>query len=523
MKRRTLIYSLILILAFAVLRLYGAYRRERDDALEKATIAEQKSKDLNEEASRMQHQSDCNLLWIKYENARLEQHIAELEGRVAPYPVEPSCTGHAENLDEILSSSSRQLQVLSAAYDANTYAQFERRYAANRKYQTRYLAMRLWAFLLGTELKIQPAEMTREIENPKSLCGTGKLDAEVEVRICQPIATPQLAQQPQSPQQPKPNQPAPTIKGSVQQVTTISESVKEHVIQQSRSCPLTREWSVDFAGNGSPYRVEQRHCTNQQLSAFDLPKSDWTDLRAGYSFLLVLKPPLNQVVHGEFEEGSYSSVEPIKVQGREYVTVNGMVWGPSGDHYWCLLAQDKTGQLACWREQKGDLRDYLRRSLQPDERLTVSDSIAGKDGRVFIESYVEAEGDAQCCPSRGKIQVDLTPKDGVLYWSKVTRIACPGVATGTGTCSDSAAHTEAQLASALDACLEKNRVGLNPGTHGWSVMAEGCREATDPNYRGYSGAEAESSCPGGKPYTCDTDPASCQTVVMYGKKWLCPR
>jgi hypothetical protein len=206
----------------------------------------------------------------------------------------------------------------------------------------------------------------------------------------------------------------------------FTDPVKRTLFQHSRSCPLTQEWSVDFAGNGSPYRVERRHCNAQQLSGFDVPKSQWIQneqLEMGYDFLLVLKPSLNELAHGELEEGAYSSVEPIRLENREYLALNGQIWGTSGDHEWCLLAQRGDGQFPCWHEQKGDLNNYLRTSLRSHESAKAGWTIAGKDGRVFMESDVEAPGDANCCPSRGTIQVDLTPKDGVLHWSKVTRLA----------------------------------------------------------------------------------------------------
>ena len=206
----------------------------------------------------------------------------------------------------------------------------------------------------------------------------------------------------------------------------FTDPVKRNLFQHSRSCPLTREWSVDFAGNGSPYHVEWRHCNAQQLSGFDMPKSQWIQnehLEMGYDFLLVLKSSLNELVHVELEEGAYSSIEPIRLENREYLAVNGQIWGTSGDHEWCLLAQQGDGQFSCWHEQKGDLDNYLRTSLRSHESAKAGWSIAGNDGRVFMESYVEVTGDANCCPSRGKIQVDLTPKDGVLHWSKITRLA----------------------------------------------------------------------------------------------------
>ena len=159
----------VLIAAFIALRVYGAYQREQDDALEQAAVAEQKAKELNEESDRLKRQSDCNLLWMKYENARLEKRIADLRGTVGRTPVEPACTGYAQRMDEALEFSSKQLQISFAALEASEFARYERAYAGSRKYQTRYLASRLWAFLTGTNPKMKPAEMVAQTERAAEL------------------------------------------------------------------------------------------------------------------------------------------------------------------------------------------------------------------------------------------------------------------------------------------------------------------------------------------------------------------
>lgn len=132
-------------------------------------MAEQKAKELNEESDRLKRQSDCNLLWMKYENARLEKQIADLRGTVGRTPVEPACTGYAQRMDEALEFSSKQLQVSFAALEASEFARYERVYAGSRKYQTRYLASRLWAFLTGTNPKMKPAEMVAQTERAAEL------------------------------------------------------------------------------------------------------------------------------------------------------------------------------------------------------------------------------------------------------------------------------------------------------------------------------------------------------------------
>ena len=159
----------VLLLAFLILRVYGAYQREQDDAIEQAAVAEQKAKELNAESDRLKRQSDCNLLWSKYENAVLEKRIAELRGTVGRTPIEPACTGYSQHIDQALDSISRQMQVSFAAIEVSEFARYERIYAGSRKYQTRYLASRLWAFLTGTNPKMKPAEMVAQIERAAEL------------------------------------------------------------------------------------------------------------------------------------------------------------------------------------------------------------------------------------------------------------------------------------------------------------------------------------------------------------------
>lgn len=209
---------------------------------------------------------------------------------------------------------------------------------------------------------------------------------------------------------------------------------RESLFRQSRSCALTRQWTVDFAGNGSPYHLEEHRCTAAELSKFELAKS--LDLSAnsvyggganGYYVLLVIKPYSffpDKLLHGEFADGEYSFVEPtnLKLQRREGVAVDGPAWGSGGESEWCLLAQEENGEISCWREQQGDLQKYLGKFLRPDEN-TKAWHLIEKNGILLMVSDVEAQGDANCCPTRGEIQVELNPRDGVLYWADVTRLA----------------------------------------------------------------------------------------------------
>lgn len=164
MKRTIAATVVVIVLALAALRVYGAYKREQDAALARATKNEEQATQFESEEKRLQNQSDCNMLWMKYENALTEKRIAELEGRIGMTPIEPYCTGYAPRMDRALDDIQRTYNVTMAAITAREMAKLERTYAASPKLQTRYLRLRVWAFLTGTEVKQQQAQLVAEQE-----------------------------------------------------------------------------------------------------------------------------------------------------------------------------------------------------------------------------------------------------------------------------------------------------------------------------------------------------------------------
>lgn len=212
-------------------------------------------------------------------------------------------------------------------------------------------------------------------------------------------------------------------------IISIDDPGKARLFARCLQCSPIRQWNVDFAGNGAPYRVERRHCDAQELSGFELPRSVGQISNAngelGYDVLLVFEPSRDGLIHGEIEEGSYGSVEQVRFHGREYFAMNGMTWGTSGDHDRCLLGKDSSGKIYCWKENAEELWSHVRGTLRADENLKPGWTIENTDGSLFVENYVEAKGDPNCCPSRGKIRVDLVPRSGQLHWAEVTRSGSP--------------------------------------------------------------------------------------------------
>jgi hypothetical protein len=190
---------------------------------------------------------------------------------------------------------------------------------------------------------------------------------------------------------------------------------------------MTHQWTVDFSGDGSTYRVEQHHCGATQLSNVEFAKElniDKTSVN-GYDFVLVIKPHIllpDQLVHGEFSEYQYSAIEPVVIgpQPLQSVILEGAAEGSGGFTDWCLLAIGKNGDVTCWREQQGDVQRYVRKYLRPGEG-TDAWHLGAEDGKLYESSNVWEPENPHCCPTGGWVQVELNPKDGVLYWSEVLR------------------------------------------------------------------------------------------------------
>ena len=169
MRRKLLLVAAPLILALVALRIYGAYQRERDDALERAAVHEQKARQLDEQSARLRSQGDCNVLWMQYENAKTKKEIAEMEGRLAAEPARPSCSGHAGfggATQDLLFSG---LKASLAALNETNMAQYEREYAASTNYRSRYLLLRMWSSVIGTRPRVSQAEMVARVHRAADL------------------------------------------------------------------------------------------------------------------------------------------------------------------------------------------------------------------------------------------------------------------------------------------------------------------------------------------------------------------
>lgn len=167
MKRKFTIWFVagVLVIIFAALRLYGAYQTEHDTALSHAAEGTKEADELQEQADRIDRQTKCNQQWQEYKIAQLKQQNAELRSQHVPTPNEPLCSGYEAKLDESMDLIMKGANSSFGAISAREYVRLEKAYAADRSLQTRYLGMRLWAFVTGTNPKLKPVDLVKAKEH----------------------------------------------------------------------------------------------------------------------------------------------------------------------------------------------------------------------------------------------------------------------------------------------------------------------------------------------------------------------
>ncbi|HSS96516.1 MAG TPA: hypothetical protein VLK33_05795 [Terriglobales bacterium] len=157
MKRSLIALSVLLILTFAGLRIYGAFQTERQDALHRAEQARRTSKLEQDEADAGEAKINCSQSWGNYHLAEQNAELARLtKGDLAYYKEKQRALTLKPSCDYDLSLSTSTSIIMSNLEHSNNalqlkwYAEAETNYAANRKVQGKHLIHKARLFLTGT-------------------------------------------------------------------------------------------------------------------------------------------------------------------------------------------------------------------------------------------------------------------------------------------------------------------------------------------------------------------------------------
>jgi hypothetical protein len=157
MRRVLIMLFALMVFTFLGLRIYGAYRSEKHDALRRAEQAQQTSKAEQAEADDGDAQIKCSLAWGNYHLAEQRAELARMTGgNLAYYREELKALDLKPFCDHDLSDSAFTAVLVSKighsdkALHLKWYAEAETNYAVRRKLQSKHLLRKTWMFLTGT-------------------------------------------------------------------------------------------------------------------------------------------------------------------------------------------------------------------------------------------------------------------------------------------------------------------------------------------------------------------------------------
>ncbi len=189
-------------------------------------------------------------------------------------------------------------------------------------------------------------------------------------------------------------------------------------------CGIERALDVDFEGSGRPYRVEWRRCGPRQAEW----KPDGKTIDYPSHFVTVTRDaasPTALVVFDNADEPGLSHIESVRParftrDGRQQLVVVEGIYGTGAAWQLCALGL-VDGQLACWELPAWG--PAIAPLMAADEESWKSLLRVVADDRLLVEAQIyDKAHDANCCPTRGSIFVELRPGNGRFEPSRVWRV-----------------------------------------------------------------------------------------------------
>ena len=190
-----------------------------------------------------------------------------------------------------------------------------------------------------------------------------------------------------------------------------------------RACGLAQALAVGLDGPARPYHVEWRRCGPPEARW----ASDGKTIDYPIHFVVVARdagPPL--AVFDNRDEPALSHIASVRVMrftadGREQLLVVSNIYGTGAAWELCALGR-VDGALGCW--EFPDLGPTTKPHLAADEEIWKSRLVAVADDRLVVEALIyDRHHDANCCPSRGSLFIELRPADGRFDPGRLWRVS----------------------------------------------------------------------------------------------------
>lgn len=209
-------------------------------------------------------------------------------------------------------------------------------------------------------------------------------------------------------------------------------------------CPEHGSWSADLDGDGPPAEAVWYRCSPASAE-LDRPV-DALVVRGGDGDI--------RAVYGNVADPTRSRlerVEPLALgdHDAEQLLVGEVFHGAGQHRAWCVLGARDDG-LGCWERPRLDA--LARELLRDDETLCCSGWSLEVEGEgLRLEHPVYADDDPNCCPSRGRVVVELAADAGASQLRVRHRTRQPAEGPATSTTSPDAADEEGDEADETEA------------------------------------------------------------------------
>jgi hypothetical protein len=190
------------------------------------------------------------------------------------------------------------------------------------------------------------------------------------------------------------------------------------IFAAARSCPVTKVQQISFT-TGKSFQVEVHRCDEDFSERF-------LKSLQGYSqteFVLVFEtgfknPPL---LAGFMSILRFEQFARIEIQGKSFLLLETAREGSGEYSEWCLMGLvPGENRIACL--EKPDEEEFSKPYIKRDEG-TKAFYPSFRNGQLTVSAPVEHDGDANCCPSRGKIALTFEVKGAALKVTKVGRLS----------------------------------------------------------------------------------------------------
>lgn len=189
-------------------------------------------------------------------------------------------------------------------------------------------------------------------------------------------------------------------------------------------CGIEEALDVDFEGTGRPYHVEWRRCGPRQAEW----KADGKTIDYPSHYVTVTRDaatPAPLVVFDNADEPGLSYIESVRSarftgDGRQQLVVVEGIYGTGAAWELCALGL-VNGRLACWELPAWG--PAIAPLMAADEESWKSLLRVVADDRLLVEAQIyNRVHDANCCPTRGAIFVELRPGNGRFDIRQVWRV-----------------------------------------------------------------------------------------------------